>query len=208
MLLVKKPHCCSCKIAASSNSLVVQVNNSCCARGPCKPNSSTLADWLTGSRSITRYVATEFYPICTEVPWRALLGHQLAAIPQTANGAGPADDDYDDAETMVKLITMMVRHEGDKRIQPDDVHVVAASIRLVFSPIYHTTRHLSCTNVLFSVCVLCLDTERGLCVLCFELHDFRHHSYHTKLTVRVLSAMYCAVSGSKTEPTICVECTV
>lgn len=82
---------------------------------------------MSCSRTITRYVATEFHPICTEVPWKAMLGHQLAAIPRTGDGAGPADDD--DAESMVKLIMLMVRHEGDKRIQPDDVHVVAASIR-------------------------------------------------------------------------------
>lgn len=54
MLLVKKPHCCSCEIAASSNSLVVQVNKACCACGPCKPNSSSLADRLPFDHQICR----------------------------------------------------------------------------------------------------------------------------------------------------------
>ena len=75
-------------------------------------------------------MSKEFYPIFGEVPWETLLGRQTASIPPvaTTGGAGPAHD-VGNAETMVKLITMLVRHEGDKRVEPDDVHAVAASIR-------------------------------------------------------------------------------
>jgi hypothetical protein len=80
-----------------------------------------------------RYVSKEFYPIFGEVPWGALLGHQTASIPPVVaatDGAGPATHDVGDAETMVKLITLLVRHEGDKKVEPDDIHAVAASVRL------------------------------------------------------------------------------
>jgi hypothetical protein len=97
-----------------------------------------------------RYVSKEFYPVFGEVPWGALLGHQTASIPPVVaatDGADPATHDVGDAETMVKLITLLVRHEGDKKVEPDDIHAVAASVRLdLFTACLCLARPRLCTT--------------------------------------------------------------
>jgi hypothetical protein len=74
-----------------------------------------------------RYTAAAFHPIFEADPWQAVLGRSLPFLPveDVPNGEKPIGD----AETMVKLLLLLIRNEGGKKEMPDDVHTVAASIR-------------------------------------------------------------------------------
>lgn len=87
-----------------------------------------LADRNGADSRLHRYTEKAFHPVFEEQPWQSVLERTL---PFVKTEPARSESLVGDAETMVKLLLLLIRNEGGKKEVPDDVHTVAASIRCV-----------------------------------------------------------------------------